>query len=92
MYHFGNYLCKKIPTLAFSPGRVLPKFNSNIKVSSSLGFDISMLGTGTENGFGISTGRCMFGYGIVLEKFKYGYGVRYGEKLFSSFEVRKKYG
>ena len=34
-----------------------------------------MAGTGTENGFGISTGRYMYGYEIVFEKFKYGYGM-----------------
>ena len=34
-----------------------------------------MAGMGTENGFGISTGRYMYGYGIVLKKLKYGYGM-----------------
>ena len=59
----------------FSPGRVVPKFNSNILVSSPISFDISMAGMGTKNGFGISTGRYMYGYGIVFEKFEYGYGI-----------------
>ena len=48
-----------------------------------------MAGTGTENGFGISTGRYIYGYGIVLEKFKYGYDMgkspyrvsRYGKNI-----------
>ena len=54
---------------------MLPKLNSNIRVSYSIGFDISMAGMGTENGFGISTGRYMYGYGIVFKKLKNGYGM-----------------
>ena len=48
-----------------------------------------MAGPGTENVFGISIGRYMYGYGIVFEKFKYEYGMgkndfrvtRYGRNM-----------
>ena len=69
---------------------MLPKFNSNIRVSYSIGFDISMAGMGTENGFGISTGRYMYGYGIVLKKLKYGYGM--GKSFFLVLRYGKSMG
>ena len=90
MSHFGNYIKKfEVKCSVFSPGRVLPKFNSNIWISYSIGFDIPMAGKRTENGFGISTGRYMYGYGIFLKKLEYGYGMgksyflvmRYGTRM-----------
>ena len=48
------------------------RFNKNIFVSSSLGFDISTAVRVRENDHGTSTGRYLYGYGFFLKKFSTG--------------------